>query len=150
MNELSFQLPAALLFCGLATGGVLLWCGLALRRRGIPRRRMTIILALRFIFFFALVLLVSRPVWTSPDPEEQTRKQIVLLVDQSESMSVLEGSTSRYQQALDFARKTFLPMVDQTTLQVQFFSPTKTLSLEGSAPFLHTFSFCGASRVRSI
>lgn len=134
MNELSFQLPAALLFCGLATGGVLVWCGLALRRRGIPRRRMTIILALRFIFFFALVLLVSRPVWTSPDPEEQTRKQIVLLVDQSESMSVLEGSTSRYQQALDFARETFLPMVDQTTLQVQpFLFAESTEAVDGTA-----------------
>lgn len=119
MSELSFQSPATLLYCGLATGGVLLWCGLALRRRGIPRRRMTIILTLRLIFFVALVLLVSRPVWTSPEPEEQTRQTIALLVDESESMSVLEGEKTRYQQAVDFSRDTLLPLVDQTKLQVQ-------------------------------
>ncbi len=86
MSELSFQFPAALLYCGFATLGVLLWCGLALRRRGIPRNRMAIILTLRMIFFFALVLLVSRPVWTSPESEADARKHIALLVDQSESM----------------------------------------------------------------
>lgn len=121
MSELSFQFPAALWYCGLATVGVLLWCGLALRRRGIPRSRMAIILTLRMIFFLALVLLVSRPVWTSPEPEADTRKHIALLVDQSESMSVLEGNTSRYQQAVEFARETLLPMVDQSELQVQPF-----------------------------
>ena len=36
-------------------------------------------------------------------------------------MSVLEGNTSRYQQAVEFARETLLPMVDQSELQVQPF-----------------------------
>jgi uncharacterized membrane protein len=133
MSELSFQFPAALLYCGLATSGVLLWCGIALRRRGIPRGRMAIILTLRLVFFVALVLLVSRPVWTSPEPEDEPRKHIALLLDQSESMSVLEGNTSRYQQAVDFARETLLPMVDQSELQVHpFLFADSTQAVDGA------------------
>ncbi|MDA7915363.1 hypothetical protein N9B98_03765 [bacterium] len=133
MSELSFQVPAALLYCCLATAGVLLWCGLVLRRRGVPRNRMAIILTLRLIFFFTLALLISRPVWTSPDPEEDTRKHIALLLDCSESMSVLEGDTSRYQQAVDFARETLLPMVDQSELQVQpFLFADSTQAVDGA------------------
>jgi len=119
MSELSLQLPVAFLYCGVATICVLLWCGLILHRRRIAKHRMAIILSLRLLFFVALALLISRPVWTSPEPEETPREHIALLLDRSESMSVIEGDTSRYQQAVDFARETLLPLIDQSALRVK-------------------------------
>ena len=94
---------------------------------------MAVILALRLIFFLALALLVSRPVWTSPEPEEEPRKHIALLVDRSESMSVVEGNTSRYQQAINFVRESLLPLVDQSEIQVKpFLFADSTQAVDGA------------------
>ncbi len=132
MPDFTFHAPTALLYCSLAVAAMLLWCGTMLLRRGVPRYRMVVILMLRLVFFIALVLLIARPVWTSPEPKDTTRNHIALLLDRSESMSVIEGDTTRYQQAVAFIRTTLLPMIDQSQLQVRpFLFANRTQEVDG-------------------
>ena len=119
MTDFTFQAPTALMYCSLAVAVLLLWCGAVLRRHGVPRYRMVVILLLRLAFFVALVVLIARPVWTASEPENTARNHIALLLDRSESMSVMEDGTTRYQQAVEFVRTTLLPLIDQSQLQVR-------------------------------
>ncbi len=119
MTEFAFQIPSAILWGGVAIAAMMVWFALLLRRRGIAARRITTLLVLRSAFLGALLLLVARPVWTSPDQEDQTRHQVALLIDRSQSMSVREGDQTRYEQAVTFARDTLLPAVDQSRLEVR-------------------------------
>ncbi len=98
---------------------MLVWFAVVLHRRGFAPRRIATLLVLRAIFLFAMVLLAARPVWTSPDQDEQTRDQVALLIDCSQSMSVREGDQTRYEQAVAFARDSLLPAVDQSRLGIR-------------------------------
>ena len=135
MSELSFQVPSSP-FVLRSRDQQAYCCGveLSLRRRGIPRGShgdhsdtASGLLSLLWYYWYHAQ--------SGPPPSLKTtpRKHIALLLDQSESMSVLEGNTSRYQQAVDFARETLLPMVDQSELQVHpFLFADSTQAVDGA------------------
>ncbi len=119
MSELEFQLPSAIFFGVVVVVAALLWFAVQLRRGGVDVRRLALLLGFRVVFLFALMLIVARPVWTSPDQDETIRDQVAILIDRSESMSVREGEQTRYEQAVEFARDVVLPAVDQTRLRIR-------------------------------
>ena len=104
MNEFAFQIPSAILGGAVLVVAIMVWFTTMLLRRGVAPRRLTTLLVLRIVFLVALLFLAARPVWTSPDQQEQTRDEIALLIDRSNSMSVREGDQTRYQQAIEFAQ----------------------------------------------
>ncbi|MEE2936726.1 MAG: vWA domain-containing protein [Planctomycetota bacterium] len=118
MSNFVFQVPWAIAIGGSVVVAVMVWTGFTLQRRRVPPARCSILMVLRALFLVSLILLAARPVWNSPDREEQTRNKVVLLIDRSESMSVREGDESRYQQAVNFARDVLLPTVDQSQLEI--------------------------------
>ncbi len=119
MTDLAFQIPSAILWGGIAVAAMMAWFTAVLHRRGVAPRRIATLLVLRVVFLATLVLLVARPVWTSRDPREQTRNQVALLIDCSQSMSVRERDRTRYEQAVEFARDALLPAVDQSRLEIR-------------------------------
>lgn len=119
MSELTFQMPTAMIIAGVAIAGLLAWFAWSLQRHRLKTYRIVTMLVLRTFFLIILVLLVARPVWTAPEPEDQDRDRVVVLIDDSQSMSVLEGDQSRYEQAVAFARDSLLPLVDQSKLEIR-------------------------------
>src|SRR5205085_11314061 len=88
-------------------------------QRDLPRGRIITITGLRAAALVALVFLAARPVWVAKQPPASTARSVVLLMDQSESMALEESDTSRYQQALKFARDRLLPALKSAELPVQ-------------------------------
>ncbi len=78
-------------------------------RRGQGWPRVAALTALRAVALLILVGLAARPVWVARDKTPPANRQVVLLMDRSESMSLADGDKTRYQQALDFARDQLLP-----------------------------------------
>lgn len=92
------------LWIGLAVlAAALAALALAWRRDGIPRRRVAALLGLRGAGLVLLLVLVCRPVWIGEAAEGETPR-LALLLDRSESMSLVEDGASRYQRAGRFAR----------------------------------------------
>jgi uncharacterized membrane protein len=119
MSELEFQLPTAIVFGVVLVIAALIWFAVQLFRGGVDVRRVAWLLVFRIPLLVVLMLLVARPVWTSPDQTETSRDQVAILIDRSESMSVREGEQTRYEQAVNFARDVVLPAVDQTQLKIR-------------------------------
>ena len=118
MRELVFQNAQAWLY-GLTavaiTLGLFAWIQL---RAGLRRRRVIILTSLRAALFIVLVFLMAKPVWTEPDDDQEKRDQVVLLIDRSESMSLREDGTTRYAMAVDYARSTLIPTLEELDVQV--------------------------------
>src|SRR2546421_5307415 len=74
-------------------------------RRGLAWSRLLALGALRAVALFALVFLAARPVWLAKEPPASAVRSVVLLMDRSESMSLEEQDTTRYQKALGFVRE---------------------------------------------
>ncbi len=119
MSKFVFQAPWAFAIGVVVITAVIVWAGITLRRKRLPPTKLAILTTLRVVFLTSLILLAARPVWTTPDQEEQPRNQVALLIDRSESMSVREGDQSRYEQAVEFARDVLLPTVDQSQLEIK-------------------------------
>ncbi len=104
-------LPAAV--AGLA---LFVW---ALRRRGHSRGRTAALATLRVASLLLLLLLASRPVWVGREPLDRQRNQVVLLIDRSESMSLVDDGRTRYVNAVALARRELLPALKALELQVE-------------------------------
>jgi hypothetical protein len=89
------------------------------RRSSFATKPLLSLTSLRAIALFALVFLAARPVWIAKAPPQNSSRQVVLLMDKSESMSLQEGDRTRYQQALKFAREHLLPALKSADLPVQ-------------------------------
>lgn len=88
-------------------------------RRELPGKQIAALLVLRLASLLVLTALVARPVWIARQPPAPTSRPVVLLVDRSESMSLEEHETTRYQQALDFLRQHLGPALSSAHLPVQ-------------------------------
>jgi len=114
----SFESPWVL-WCGFpALLGLIGW---TYRRFHAVRPGQTgILLGLRAAALGLLILLAARPIWSSSPPTAPPRDRIVLLVDDSESMSLDDGGrTSRYAQAVAFARDRLLPAIERAGLRAE-------------------------------
>ncbi len=104
-------LPAAAVLLALAA-----W---SQQRRGLHRRRILTLGALRATVLLLLVFLAARPIWIAKEPPASAARSVALLMDKSESMSIQDRDRSRYQQALDFLRARLLPAFKSANLPVQ-------------------------------
>ncbi len=113
-----FEFPLAwfLAFPLLAALALSVW---RLRRRGLPPARILTLCALRGLALLVLLVLAARPVWLSREPPAAATRSVAVLMDRSESMSLEERDTSRYQQTLGFLRDRLLPALRSANLPVQ-------------------------------
>jgi uncharacterized membrane protein len=107
--QIGLPLSAAIL--GFAT-----WARL---RRGMAPLRALALAALRAVALLIMVFLAARPVWVAKEPPPSVARSVVLLMDRSESMSLEEKDTTRYQQALGFVRERLLPALKSANLNAQ-------------------------------
>src|SRR6185436_12733397 len=90
------------------------------RRSGLPPSQAFTLAGLRGLALFVLVFLAARPVWIAKEPPASSAaRSVVLLLDRSESMSLEEPDTSRYQRAVEFLRERLLPALHSANLPVQ-------------------------------
>ncbi|PWU20380.1 MAG: hypothetical protein C5B50_04120 [Verrucomicrobia bacterium] len=89
------------------------------RRRRLSLTRTLALAALRVIALLLLIFLVSRPIWTTREPPAAASRSVVVLVDRSESMSLEERNTTRYNQALSFLGDRLLPALKSAGMSVQ-------------------------------
>ena len=104
--------------CLLPLTALLGWAGWRQSRRGLPARRIVALLLLRALPLLGLVCLAARPVCFSTQPNSKARPVLVLM-DHSESMSLKESESSRYQQAVEFLNRRLLPALQSAGLAVQ-------------------------------
>ncbi len=110
------------------------------RQRGLKIRQILALNALRLAALVALVFLATRPVWVGKEPPAAASRPVVVLLDRSESMSLEDKDTSRYQQALGFLRDRLLPGLKGAHLPVQAMlfdqntEPADGEKLEAAAP----------------
>jgi hypothetical protein len=88
-------------------------------QRGVSAQRLLVLNGLRFAALLALVGLIARPVQVAKTPAATAARPVTLLVDRSESMSLEEGSGTRYQQAFDFLNARLMPALKSAHLPVQ-------------------------------
>jgi hypothetical protein len=84
----------------------------AWRRDGIPQRRVAALLGLRGAGLVVLLLLVCRPVWIDAAAAGATPRLAVLL-DRSQSMSLVEEGESRHQRAARFLREELVEALER-------------------------------------
>src|SRR5438105_2349820 len=84
-------LPVTAIVVGLAT-----WLRV---RRGMAWSRVLLLGGLRLLGLLLLVFLAARPIWFTKEPPASATRSVVLLMDRSESMSLEERDTTRYQQS---------------------------------------------------
>jgi uncharacterized membrane protein len=113
-----FEYPAAWLFA-LPLAAVLALAVWRQRRSGLATSRIGGLAALRGIALLVLVFLAARPIWVTREPPASAARSVMVLMDRSESMSLDERDTSRYQQALGFLRERLLPALRAGSLPVQ-------------------------------
>src|SRR5262245_53302993 len=115
---IAFEFPLGLLL-GLPMALALALAVWRQQRHGLAPKRIIATSALRGVALFALVFLAGRPVWVAKEPPGSAARSVVLLMDRSESMALEEPDSSRFQQALGFARESLLPALKSADLPVQ-------------------------------
>ena len=113
-----FDFPAGWLF-GLPLGAALAFAAWRQHRRGQAALQIAALGSLRGLALLVLVILAARPIWITREPPPSATRSVMLLLDRSESMSLEERETSRYQQALGFLRERLLPALRTASLPVQ-------------------------------
>src|SRR5215471_8125679 len=96
-------------FCGVPLLGGIVFIAWRQHRRGLARRRIATLAALRILACAPLVFLAARPLWIVKEPPAAATRAVMLLMDRSESMSLQENDVSRYEHALNFLRDRLLP-----------------------------------------
>lgn len=114
---LAFDYPMAWLGLPLAVMVLAFWAW-AQSRRGLVRGRLLSLLSLRAVALFALVFLAAKPVWVAKPPPLAADRPVVVLFDRSESMSIEEGDSTRFDQAMKFARQHLFPALASAKLPV--------------------------------
>jgi len=115
------EFPAGALFV-LPLFAALAWSIWRQHRRGLERNRMIALGSMRGAVLLVVGLLIARPIWIAREPPAAASRSVVLLMDRSESMSLEEGDTSRYHQALDFLNERLLPAFKSANLPVHAFA----------------------------
>jgi uncharacterized membrane protein len=119
MDRIAFDFPMGF-YAGLPLAAVVLalfaW---SQARRGIAKRQVILSVALRAVPLLVLVVLAARPVWVKA--QEKSRSTVLLLADRSGSMSLEDGTTTRFRQALTFAGNAMLPALKRAELRPKAF-----------------------------
>jgi uncharacterized membrane protein len=115
---ITFEFPQGGLI-GLALGAALAFAAWRQRRRGLAISRIAALATLRGVALVVLVFLAARPIWMAREPAAAATRPVMVLMDRSESMSLEEYDTTRYQQALGFLRERLLPALRSGSLPVQ-------------------------------
>jgi uncharacterized membrane protein len=113
-----FEFPEGWFF-GLPLGAAVAFAVWRQHRRGLGASRIAALVGLRGIALLVLVFLAARPIWITREPAASAARSVMVLMDRSESMSLEERDTSRYQQALGFLRERLLPGFRAGSLPVQ-------------------------------
>ena len=113
-----FEFPAAW-FCLVPLAAAIGFAAWSQARHGLGGFRVLALALLRVMALLPLVFLVARPVWAAKEPPAAASRSVALLLDKSESMSLEEHGSSRYQQAIDFLRERLLPALKSAGLPVQ-------------------------------
>src|SRR6185436_15452639 len=117
-GSITFDFPLGWLF-GLPLAAVLAWGAWRQYQRGLPIRRTLTLISLRAGVLLLLVFLAARPIWFAKDPPAAASRSVVVLIDRSQSMSLDERESTRFQQAFDFLRQRLLPALKSANLPVQ-------------------------------
>jgi uncharacterized membrane protein len=113
-----FGFPDALLW-GLPAAALLMaWSSWSQRRAGLSWSGIGILVALRLVLLIVLILLAAQPTWINKGPGDSAGRSVTLLLDRSESMSLEENESTRYQQALGFLRQQILPALKSAALPI--------------------------------
>ncbi len=91
----------------------------SLRGKALGPLKLTALIGLRGLALLLLVLLAARPVHVETDSAPARKRSVVLLMDKSESMSLIEAGESRYERAVDFVRDDLLPALRSANLPVK-------------------------------
>ena len=113
-----FEFPQAGLFA-LPLAAALAFAIWRQRRRGLAPSRIAGLAALRGVALLVLVFLSARPIWMTREPPASATRPVMVLMDRSESMSLDEHDSTRYQQALGFLRERLLPALHAASMPVQ-------------------------------
>src|SRR5581483_3766534 len=113
-----FEFPAVW-FCALPLGLLLALWVWRQHARGLACGRVAALLALRSVALGLLLFLAARPVRMAREQLGNATRPVVILLDRSESMSLKETVTSRYERALTFLRTRLLPALKSADLAVQ-------------------------------
>jgi uncharacterized membrane protein len=105
-------------FCSVPALGLLAYSAWRQHQRGLATSRILTLSSLRLVVLMSLVFLAARPSWIAKEPPAAASRSVALLVDRSESMSLEEHGSTRYQQALDFLRDRLLPALKSAGLPV--------------------------------
>ncbi len=100
---------------------LLLLSGWSHWRQGVKPWRMAMLLSLRGLALATLVLLLARPTLVTREKPVTANRNVMLLMDRSESMGLEEGDSTRYRQATAFLRERLLPALREANLPVQAF-----------------------------
>ncbi len=106
-------LPLSLILTG--------WIIFRLHPHGLSRLRIATLALLRGLLFVLLSLLIARPVQIEREPPSPSTPRVAILLDRSESMSVEEAGTSRYQKIVTFVRDGFIPALRRAGLEPSLF-----------------------------
>lgn len=121
MSRIAFDFPLAI-YAGLpVAAAVLALSAWSKHRRGIGRWQLTLSLLFRGVALLILVVQAARPVRVDVRDKEKPRPTVFLLVDRSASMSLEDEETTRYGEAVAFARSELLPAVKRADLRPRAF-----------------------------
>jgi hypothetical protein len=99
----TFELPIVFVVGLAAAVALLVLRARQLSGRGLPRGRVALLLVLRALAFLLLVALLARPV-RSQEPPGSGRATVVVLLDRSRSMGLVEEAQTRHARAVRMAR----------------------------------------------
>lgn len=116
--SLLFEFPLGWLV-GIPLLGALIFAAWRQYRNGLGPARIAALSALRFAALLPLVFLAARPLWIARTPPAPASRPVMLLLDRSESMSLEENDSTRYQQVLNFLRGRLLPALKSSRLPIQ-------------------------------
>jgi len=91
----------------------------ALRAGNHSRTRILTLTTLRILVLIGIVLLAARPVWEVVEKPPVSSRTVALLMDQSESMSLEEAGSTRFQQATTFVRDHLEPSIKENDLALR-------------------------------
>jgi len=118
--------------------------------KGLSIQKVLASAALRAAALALLAFLIARPVWVTREPPAANSRSVALLMDRSESMSLEEGNSTRYEKALHFLRDRLLPALSSAHLPVQAMlfdegtEPADGPKLTGTAPKGRRTNLAGA------